>query len=109
VKADEVTQRDKPRAAVHGCYFLLLWYVGCRQGGAGLAAVGGNQAQSRQPRPGLWYRRTSQNSDPLEVPLSSYGIEVLNQLRTLAGGEGYVFPSQRRTERRGTARNPGRR
>jgi integrase len=96
VKPDEVTQRDKVRAAVHRCYFLLLWYVGCRRGA--LASLRWEEIKPDHASPGqwLWYRRTSKNSDPLEIPLSSYGIKVLNELRTLTGGEGYVFPAQRR-------------
>jgi integrase len=43
----------------------------------------------------LWYRPTSKNSDPLEVPLSSYAIQVLDELRPLTEHTGFVFPSQR--------------
>jgi integrase len=29
---DGITDRDRLRAAAHRCYFLLLWYTGCRRG-----------------------------------------------------------------------------
>ena len=44
----------------------------------------------------LWYRATSKNNDPLEIPLSSYATKILDELKEITGGKGFVFAAQRR-------------
>jgi len=92
---DAITKRDLLRAAVHRCYFLLLWYIGCRRGA--LASMRWDEIKPDHVSADqwLWYRRTSKNNDPLEIPLSCYSMKVLDELRAMNGGEGFVFPTQR--------------
>lgn len=76
-------------------FFLLLWYVGCRRGA--LASMKWSEIRPDHTTPGqsLWYRDVSKNGDPLEIPLSSYAMAVLEELRGLTGPSEYVFPTQR--------------
>jgi len=96
VEPDKVAKKDKQRAAIHRCYFLLLWYAGCRRGA--LASLRWDEIKPDHASPGqwLWYRRTSKNSDPLEIPLSSHAIRVLDELRALTRGDDFVFPTRRK-------------
>jgi integrase len=95
VKPEKVTAADKQRAAIHRCYFLLLWYVGCRRGALASLKWSEIKPDHTSKDEWLWFRATSKNSDPLEIPLSSYAIKVLDELRTLIGDKGFVFPMQR--------------
>jgi integrase len=96
VKPDKVNKRDKHRAAIHRCYFLLLWYVGCRRGALASLRWDEIKPDHTNPEQWIWYRPTSKNTDPLEVPLSSHAVKVLDELRTLTGDAGYVFQTQRK-------------
>jgi integrase len=95
VDPDKITARDRERALVHRCYFLLLWYTGCRRGA--LASMAWSEIKPDHVTSGqwLWYRPTSKNSDPLEIPLSSYAMNALDELRAVTGATGFVFRSQR--------------
>jgi integrase len=95
VKPEDVTKRDKRRAVVHRCYFLLLWYVGCRRGALASMRWSEIKPDHVDPDAWLWYRPTSKNSEPLEIPLSSHARTVLDELRAMTGDEGFVFASQR--------------
>lgn len=93
---DKVNERAKRRAAVHRCYFLLLWYVGCRRGALASLRWDEIKPDHASAEQWLWFRRTSKNTDPLEIPLSPHAVKVLDELRALADDDGYVFPAQRR-------------
>ncbi len=77
------------------CFFQLLWYTGSRRGA--LASLKWSEIRPDHSSPGewLWYRQVSKNGDPLEVPLSSHAMRVLEELRATTGDGTYVFPSQR--------------
>jgi integrase len=100
-KPEEVTDLDRLRAAVHRGYFLLLWYVGCRRGA--LAAMRWDEIRPDHVSldEWLWYRPTSKNDDPLEIPLSSYAKKVLDELGEITGTSGFVFASQRKDGKTG--------
>jgi integrase len=92
---EKVTKAIKRRAEIHRCYFLLLWYLGCRRGALASLKWSEIKPDHASQDAWLWYRPTSKNSDPLEIPLSSYAIGVIEELRAITGGKGFVFPAER--------------
>jgi integrase len=107
VEPNKVIDRDRDRAAIHRAYFLLLWHVGCRRGA--LASMHWDEIKPDHVTRDrwLWYRATSKNNDPLEIPLSSYATKILDELKEITGGKGSCSPPNGGTEQRVTARTHG--
>lgn len=95
VEPEQVAAVDKRRAQIHRCYFLLLWYVGCRRGALASLRWSEIKPDHVSANEWLWFRPTSKNNDPLEIPLSTHAIQVLDELRTITGGQEFVFPTER--------------
>jgi integrase len=95
VEPTAVHERDRQRALVHRCYFLLLWYVACRRGALASLRWAEIRPDHVSEDEWLWYRPSSKNGDPLEIPLSSYAIKVLDELKPVTGHEVFVFPTER--------------
>jgi integrase len=77
------------------CYFLLLWYTGCRRGALASMRWAEIVPDHTSRATWLWYRSVSKNGDPLEIPLSSHAVQVLDELRALTDHMEYVFPARR--------------
>ena len=101
VTPEDLTAADQRRAAIHRSYFLLLWYVGCRRGALASMKWSEIKPDHVTKKTWLWYRPTSKNSDPLEIPLSSHATKVLDELKKTTGDQGFVFESQRRDGKTG--------
>jgi len=95
VEPTAVHERDRQRALVHRCYFLLLWYVACRRGALASLRWAEIRPDHVTEDQWLWYRPTSKNGDPLEIPLSSHAVKVLDELKSITGNEAFVFPTER--------------